>query len=418
MRKPWLVLLACLVFLTIADRAISGEETLKILIERALQNNPALGAVSSNKKAAYSSARAAGALPDPMLSIGVINLPVNSFSLDETPMSGVTVGFSQKIPWPGELGARSDLADIGYRKADIAEKEIQNRIVREVRQSYYEYSYWTESGRVLKEYLELLKGARLVAETRYANGEATAQDVIRVGSMLSRAEIRLRKMEQMRYSSLLALKRTVSDSSAVMNLPAYLPAPDNTGINALTLESNPLMHNARLTVEQSEIRKRLAGTNYYPDFTIGIDYRIRDKIAGDPVEGADYMTFKLGLNIPLWFFAKQKYQLKSAESHTMASRENERAIRDALETELNNKLSLLDFAYKGAEEYAASIIPESEIALEAAEKAYEVGQIDFDALLAAQTDLLEIRLEYLDLLRQFNQTKAVLKELAGVSYER
>jgi outer membrane protein TolC len=102
----------------------------------------------------------------------------------------------------------------------------------------------------------------------------------------------------------------------------------------------------------------------------------------------------------------------------MASRENERTIRDVLESELNNKLSYLDFAFKSAEEYSNSIIPESEIALEAAVKAYEVGQIDFDALLAAQSDLLEVRLEYLDLLRQFNQTKAVLKELAGVSYER
>jgi cobalt-zinc-cadmium resistance protein CzcA len=162
----------------------------------------------------------------------------------------------------------------------------------------------------------------------------------------------------------------------------------------------------------------LAGKNYYPDFTIGVDYRIRDKIAGDPVEGADYMTFKIGLNIPLWFFAKQKHQLRSAYFHTMASRENERTIRDALESELNNKLSYLDFAFKSAEEYANSIIPESEIALEAAVKAYEVGQIDFDALLAAQSDLLEIRLEYLDLLRQFNQTVAVLKELVGVPYER
>jgi outer membrane protein TolC len=418
MRKPLLALLTCLVFLVFADRAVSGEETLKILIEKALQNNPALGAMSSNKKAAYSSARASGALPDPMLSIAVVNLPVNSFSLDETPMSGVGVGLSQRIPWPGKLGDHTDLANIGYHKADVAEREIRNRIVREVSQSYYEYSYWTESGRTLEEYLELLKGARLVAETRYANGEATAQDVIRVGSMLSRAEIRLHKMEQMGYSALLDLRRTVSDSFAVENLPAYLPDPNKAEFNDLSIESNPLIQKARLTVEQWDIQRRLAGKNYYPDFTIGVDYRIRDKIAGDPVEGADYMTFKIGLNIPLWFFAKQKHQLRSAEYHSMASRENERSLRDALETELNNQLSYLDFTFRSADEYANSIIPEAEIALEAAVTAYEVGQIDFDALLAAQIDLVEIRLEFLDLLRQFNQTVAVLKELAGVSYER
>lgn len=134
--------------------------------------------------------------------------------------------------------------------------------------------------------------------------------------------------------------------------------------------------------------------------------------------GSDYMTFKLGLKIPLWFFVRQRNQIRSAEYLLAASQENERSVRNALEAEFNNRLSYLDFAYESTREYSNSIIPESEIALEAAEKAYETGQVDFDALITAQTDLLDIRLEYLDLLRQYNQTKAVLQELVGVPYER
>ena len=80
--------------------------------------------------------------------------------------------------------------------------------------------------------------------------------------------------------------------------------------------------------------------------------------------------------------------------------------------------SALEFADRSIEQYDRSILPEAEAALEAAEVAYKVGQIDFNALLTAQTDLLDIRLERLDLLRRYHQTRAALTELYGAPDER
>jgi cobalt-zinc-cadmium efflux system outer membrane protein len=75
-------------------------------------------------------------------------------------------------------------------------------------------------------------------------------------------------------------------------------------------------------------------------------------------------------------------------------------------------------ALESIHRYDESILPEAEAAVEAAEVAYEVGKVDFNSLLTAQSDAFEIRLEHLDLVRQYHQTRAALAELSGISYER
>jgi outer membrane protein TolC len=175
---------------------------------------------------------------------------------------------------------------------------------------------------------------------------------------------------------------------------------------------------AELAVEHAKTRQRLERSDYWPDIILGIDYRIRKDVAGDPVDGADYVSFKLGLDIPLWFFTKQKHRVLSAEHVSTASREKERSVREMLVTRLEDAQSMLALSNESIQRYDTSIMPEAEAALHAAEVAYEVGQIDFNALLAAQSDLFDIRIERLDLLRKYNQTRAALAELHGSLNER
>lgn len=418
MRKTWLALLAGLIVLAYAESARPGQEVLDSLIDKALTDYPELSAAKSTQDAARSSARAAGALPDPMLSVGVLNLPANSFSLHETPMSGVAVGLAQRIPWPGKLSARSDLASIRHRRTEANAEIIRNQIIREVTDAYSEYSYWLESRVILEDYLELLKATRSVTETRYANGDASAQDVLRISSMISRTDIRLLNTNQRSYSSMLRLWRAVGDSSMLAGLPPHLPEPDGSDSRGPSIEANPMLLNAELAVESANTQQRLARSDYWPDITLGIDYRIRSDLAGDPVNGADFLTFKLGLDIPVWFFAKQKHQVRSAELMSVASQEKERSVREMLTTRFRDAQSMLALAYESIQQYDISIVPEAEAALQAAEVAYEVGQIDFNALLTAQSDLYDIHLERLDLLRKYNQTRAALAELHGLPYKR
>jgi outer membrane protein TolC len=171
-------------------------------------------------------------------------------------------------------------------------------------------------------------------------------------------------------------------------------------------------------VAQAEAGRRLAYQEYWPDFMLGVDYRFRKDITGDPVMGADFLTFKAGVSLPLWFFAKQKHQVRSADQAVLASREQQRSVRDTLVARYDDAVSHLSATLASLDTYDKSLIPEASAAVEAAEVAYEVGRVDFNAVLSAQSDAFEIKLERLDFLRQYHKTKTALAELAGVASER
>ena len=63
--------------------------------------------------------------------------------------------------------------------------------------------------------------------------------------------------------------------------------------------------------------------------------------------------------------------------------------------------------------YDSAILPQARAAFEAAQVAYEVGKVDFNALLTAQTELLQVELERLNSNKEYNQSYARLMEIIG-----
>jgi len=97
--KNAIICLVICVLLAPAGRASneSANQTLDSLITAALERNPAIHAAEHIRSAARYQAKSVGWLPDPKLSVAVLSLPRTSFSFDETPMSGVSLGLSQSI---------------------------------------------------------------------------------------------------------------------------------------------------------------------------------------------------------------------------------------------------------------------------------------------------------------------------------
>jgi len=174
-----------------------------------------------------------------------------------------------------------------------------------------------------------------------------------------------------------------------------------------------------MAVKTGVAQKQLALTRaeYWPDFTVGVDYRIRKNIPGDPVRGEDFLTFKVGLRLPLWF-SKQKSNSKAAYQTLQAAHEKERALASRIEQMINDQAGQLRTIRESFIQYDVVILPQAEAAFEAARVAYEVGQVDYNALIAAQLELLDIELERLSLLKDYHVTLAALKELAGDGFER
>ncbi len=412
-KKGTILVIAWLLLITAswADD-ITDNRTLDSLVRVALERNPAIHALGYRHRAAEYQANYAGWLPDPQLTVGVLNLPRTSFSFNETPMTGVSVGMSQTIPWPGKLSVQAEIAGLNSESRVLHLAAGENSVIRLVTSNYYDYSFWTLTGDILAENLKLIQDIIDVAQTRYANGLGSAQDVLRSQTAEARLENRILMTRQRRSSALTRLGWLTDNPATIhASLTPVLPPISSDATDSISEVSNPILANATLKSTIAGKQVSLARSSYWPDLMFGVDYRIRKDIPMDPVRGEDFLTFKVGLKMPLWFFARQKNQTAAARQSFLASQAEEHSITNEIEQRVADILLALQSLTERIEQYHHSILPQGEAAREAAQVAYEVGQVDFNGLLSAQLEVMDIELERLELLKQYHQQAAVLREL-------
>jgi outer membrane protein TolC len=337
-------------------------------------------------------------------------------------MSGVVIGLSQAIPWPGKLKARSRIARLEADAIGLDVVSQEDNLVRLVTYYYYEYSYWVLARQILNSNLEVTQSIVDAAQIRYANGLGSAGDLLRAQTAQARLENRKLQIEQMRRSALSKLGQLTDNPKTIdVDLPAELPQVATPWIHTdsgISEVHNPLLAAASVRTDAAREKVSLAKADYWPDFLVGFDYRIRKDIPGDPVEGTDFFSARIGLRLPLWFFSRQKNEDRAAQEALMAAGEEERAVRRRLEQSLTDvKFALLTIG-KSIQRYDRDIIPSAKAALGAAQVAYEVGQVDFDGLLSSQLELLDVELERLDLLKQYHQRSSEQNQLVGTTLER
>ena len=414
----WLVLSVSLVP---ALGQSGNNNTIDMLIEAALEHNPELHDLEYAGQAAGYRARAAGGLPDPQISFAAVNLPKSSLSFDKTPMSGFVIGISQTIPWPSYLSNQSGIAGLEHQNSLVKIDLLKNQIVREVKTAYYEYSYWTLAENILNQNLELIEALIQSADTRYSTGIGTARDLLKGQTSRARLNNRLLLVNQNRIKALNQLIRLTDGSLNLdKNLPADIPESLET-ISAEQIESaiatSPLIQEADLNSSTAEKRIALERSRYWPNLMLGVDYNLREYVPGDPVKGENYLSFKIGLSIPLWSFKNQRNQTRAAQALYESAQWRETALHRKIDQQLADIETALQTYRSSLGQYDSAIIPQAQAGFETAQIAYEVGQVDFDALLSSQLELLEIELERLNLLKLYHQKTAELDELLGSALE-
>src|SRR5438552_761311 len=104
---------------------VAGASGLRSLVAEALARSPTVAQRPAAVRAATLRIRPAGSLPDPMLTVGVMDLVLPHFEFNQSDFTEADVELSQEIPWPGSLGARS-----GVMRAAAAGARAEERTVR------------------------------------------------------------------------------------------------------------------------------------------------------------------------------------------------------------------------------------------------------------------------------------------------
>jgi len=266
--------------------------TAQRLVETVLDRNPGLQALRAAVTEAASRVEPAGALEDPMLAYNVAPQTIAGQRLSQA------VDLSQEIPWPGTLALREDAARSEAEAAGQDLADLRLEIIAAVKAGFAEWYYVHRALAINEANRDLLIELRNVAETQYAAGRATQQDVIQAelehARLLDEA-LALQKEQRSIQAQLNGLLNRAPGEylSPPKEVEPPAPPPDLQVLQQTAVETHPELKQAEAQLQASRSRVGLAEKDFYPDLGLNIGY--------DSFWDDEDQRFSVGasINIPL-----------------------------------------------------------------------------------------------------------------------
>ena len=393
--------------------------TLDWCLERAREANPDLERVAAIASATRERIVPAGALEDPRFAYEASNIPTGDFDFDSTALSGHQLGLRQKLPLPGLLSNRKTAAQ---RQAEASELLLDDQrflVDGAVEMAWAELSFSQRALDITNRNVSLLRQLSATAESRYRVGSGLQLDVLR-----AQVELTVLLQEQLRRKE--AIERAEVELVALLDLPAvtHFPRTDELRLPVDQPMLEPLLgslekHSASLAagrknVEAAEARVRAIQIEGLPEFDVGIGYRVRKNVRGDPVNGDDFVSAGFTVRLPV---NRSKWRARVSEQKALLRRTKAdlRATRVALISRTRRAHAELTRASSEEALLETGLVPQARQSLESSRSAYEVGRIEFLSLLDSQVRLLEAELRLVRARADKRRAFAALEAAAGES---
>lgn len=413
-----LVQLLLLLALTLGASEAYAQEAagLGALLEEAKSNNPEIRAIRERFKAFEARAKAEGTLDDPVFAIEMEEL-ASARPLEISPGKAALTRYrvTQMLPFPGKLSLRKKVAvkEASAVKADLRSRELG--VIESVKEAYFNYSFLDESIRITEEVKKLLQNMSSIAEAKYATGQVSQQDVIKLNVEVTVLTNELITLEAEKGVAAARIKSLLDRPQSSAFEAGGVLSKERVSIDIEKLidtafAENPEIKSVRAEAEAEEFSVDLAKKNYYPDFMVGVEPMQRDG-------RFDNFGVMFQMNIPIW---RNKYDnlTKSAEATASSARAMVLSEMNAKAFEVKSAALQVEAAERMLALYETSLLPQTELSLESALRNYQSGKIDFLTLLDTERELKRIRLEYANTLTEYRKRVAALERVIGTDLIR
>lgn len=396
--------------------AISGEEQtgLKELEAELLEKNPEIRAAGELAKAERYRTGAVSGLDDPLFTYGYFGESIQTRNGPQEQLFKL----SQKLPLGGQLSLRGDMAEKRADSAKALSSAVTWKVLTELRLAYYDLWWVDQALSITAGEEEVLQNLEEIAQSKYATGKSSLQDVLKAQLARSRLEER-RLLYKQRRSTLTALINRLLDRPVGSHIdPEIVKAAVPLDLSLEELleaagERNPHLRAREHLTERARSGLTLARRGYIPDLILGAQYfRIGSGETSSPDDGKDAWLVTAGINLPVWFW-KQKAEVREAGARIQSAEENYRRESTVIEFEVKDRYFRFMTTLEQVLLYENNLLPQSRQAFEAARADYETGREDFLNLLESERRLLEIRLAYLEVVASTRKHLAELEQAVG-----
>jgi outer membrane protein TolC len=363
----------------------------------------------------------AGTLPDPVVSIGLANLPTDTFEFNQEQMTQAVFGVSQLLP-------RGDSLNLAQRKLDqLGDQQPLERANRRALVRRQVSLLWLAAYRARQSIVRIENDRALfdylvdVTRSRYSSalGRVQQQDLVRAQLELTRLEDRLQRLRMDEDAALAGLAEwMMTDFGSSMDIrgteavPAASPAapavqllvPDITSLEgtelqallSVRLQRHPTVLSLDQQIGASDTDIAIAQQQYKPQWRINASYGYRDESPAG-VERSDFFSVGLAFDIPLFTSTRQDPEVKAAEASAGAIRTERSLLLRRLFTAVRDQVARLQWLEQRQALYTGRLLAQMHEQAEASLAAYTSDEEDFAEVVRARIDELNAQIDALNL---------------------
>jgi len=383
--------------------------TVESVLAVARQLSPELAARALETEAARARVRVAGSLPDPLFRI-------TSDEIDRTSgprQNKMIYNFEQDIPLWGKRTLRREAAEAVVDQKAAEQKDADTELAERVKVTFaarFQAYAALQANRDLRPTLGAVSRA---AQARYEQNLAPQQDIIRAELETTRLLGEIARLEGAvrsadgRLNALLL--RPLDAPLAPPRVLRPMPPASRLEVTALVARAraaNPSLVGNDAMIVAAERNAQLAKRDWYPDVTLSAG--AIDRTGNGP---PGYIA-SIAIKVPLQW-GLHEGQVRDATAQAGAARARRDAIEQRISGDIAEASAALDVGRRNADLLRQRLIPQSNAALRSATADYAAGRLDLTAVLQAERDLVNAKIELFSIELDQQRALAAIERLVG-----
>ena len=382
----------------------------------AAKDAPQVDAQAAALRAAQQSSLSAAELPDPKLTLGIENLPVDTadrFNLTRDFMTMRKIGLMQEFTRPEKLKLRADRADAEIRKEEAILSLATVNLRRDVAIAWIERYFAERQLDLLKELARESELQITAAQAALAGGKGQAADPFAARLASAQLADKIIDSERLVIRAQINLARWIGAAAKQpLDLaPAFDQLLHRHAELIAGLESHPhlAMYAPLQAIADSDLR--LAEAAKHPDWSLEVAYAKRGPTY------SNMLSVGVRIDLPIFQSRRQDPAIAGKAATAEQIRAQSEDAKRAHSAEIEGMFADWESANTRLLRYRAELMPLAHARSDIALASYRGGKSELASVLEARKGEIEVRMNYLAAQSELARAWANLNFLLPTSKE-
>lgn len=382
------------------------------LIKEAKEKNPEILAAKKNWESALARVPQAKALEDPTVGLKFEKMKGGPLRFDKAMPEDRMLSFSQFFPFFGKLPLKEKIAVVEAQMVAAEYKNKELKVINEIKDAYYDLFMNHKEIELNEQSLKFLESVSRVAEARYITGKLAQEDLFKINLEIANLSNKIANLKQEQSAKKTRINAILSrDPEGELGIPELSEnASFDDDINRfykLAMQNQPELLIFLYAIEKNKYAKSLAQKSYFPDLFGELVMR---GITSGSIGPWDLM---LAFTVPIWFWTKQRYQVKEAIANVEEAEAAYMAIKNRAMAETKEMATKTEIAKNKIGLYKDNMIPLLESSINSSVAAFSSGKGELMTLLDTERMFVNTEMEYYGVLVEYNKNLADLERTVG-----